>query len=63
MGTTDATNVSLVFDASSVELFADGGLSVMTALFFPTRPYTQLTLQSPGVVKKMEYTALKPMNP
>lgn len=63
IGTTEATNVSLVFDASSVELFADDGLSVMTALFFPTKPYTQLTLQSAGVVKRLEYAALKPMNP
>lgn len=54
-------NLSLVVDASSVELFADDGLSAMTSLFFPTKPYTKITLSSPEgmVVKKMSFVLLK----
>ena len=29
-----------------MELFADGGLSVMTALFFPRQPWNRTTLAS-----------------
>jgi len=29
---------------SSVELFADGGLTVMTSLFFPNKPLTKLRI-------------------
>jgi fructan beta-fructosidase len=32
------TELQLYFDATSVELFADGGTSVMTSLFFPRHP-------------------------
>ena len=38
-------------DASSIELFADRGLTVMTALVFPTQPYTRVDFESTaGVV-------------
>jgi fructan beta-fructosidase len=54
-------NLSLVIDASSVELFADDGLTVMTEIFFPNEPYTQIRLQSNDGVKfgKIEYIGLK----
>ena len=54
-------NVSLVIDVSSVELFADDGLTVMTEIFFPYKPYNKLQLQSTEkvVFKKIEYAALK----
>jgi len=39
-------NIDLIIDKANVELFADGGLSVMTALCFPTTPYTKITLRS-----------------
>ena len=43
-----ATNMdlSILLDKTSIELFADGGLTVMTALFFPTHPFTNCTLES-----------------
>lgn len=45
--TEDAlVNLSLLYDKTSVELFADGGRTVMTALFFPAHPYTSCILQS-----------------
>ena len=39
-------DLSLLIDKTSVELFADGGRTVMTALFFPTHPYTNCILQT-----------------
>lgn len=53
-------NVSLIIDVSSVELFADDGLTVMTSIFFPHNPYTKIHLRSAGgvVIKKLEYSTL-----
>ena len=39
-------DVSILLDKTSIELFADGGRTVMTALFFPTHPYTNCILQT-----------------
>jgi fructan beta-fructosidase len=36
----------LIFDQSSVELFADGGRTVMTSIFFPSKPLAHLNLKS-----------------
>ena len=54
-------NISLIIDVSSVELFADDGLTVMTAIFFPNKPYNKIHIQSPAniLIKKMEYIRLK----
>ncbi len=60
---TDANsmNLSLIIDKSSIELFADDGLTVMTELFFPNKPYSHITLKSKEniLIKKFEYTSLK----
>ena len=42
------TDLTLLFDASSVEVFADHGLTVMSALFFPTEPLTMLKIKGPS---------------
>ena len=54
-------SMSLIIDASSVELFADNGLTVMTEIFFPNQPYNQVHIQSPDnvMIKKLEYSNLK----
>jgi len=54
-------NISLIIDASSVELFADNGLTVMTEIFFPNKPYDQIHIQSAtgAVIKKLKYSSLK----
>lgn len=39
-------DLTILLDKTSVELFADGGRTVMTALFFPTHPYTKWKLGS-----------------
>jgi fructan beta-fructosidase len=42
----------MVVDVSSVEVFFDGGLTVLTAVFFPEEDLSQLKIYSPtGVIK------------
>jgi fructan beta-fructosidase len=54
-------NISLVVDVSSVELFADDGLTVMTEIFFPNKPYDRIHLESSEniLIKQMDYSKLK----
>jgi fructan beta-fructosidase len=42
----EKTDVRLVVDKSSIELFADGGASVMTSIFFPSKPFNHINLKS-----------------
>ncbi|MGZ3922530.1 MAG: glycoside hydrolase family 32 protein [Flavisolibacter sp.] len=53
-------DLTLIIDDASVELFADGGLSVMTEIFFPTKPYSDASIQSPEKinVKQISYSRL-----
>lgn len=44
--TNKNTDITLVIDVASVEVFADKGLSVLTAIFFPTSDYTDITITS-----------------
>jgi fructan beta-fructosidase len=54
-------SLSLIVDESSIELFADGGLSVMTSVFFPEKPYDKIEISVPGKVlfNNITYTSLK----
>ncbi len=49
----DATthSVRVLIDHSSVEIFVNGGQTVMTALVFPEAPYRQISLSTPGSVQ------------
>jgi fructan beta-fructosidase len=58
LAATGSSNMTLVVDVASIELFADNGLSVMTEVFFPQKPYTQLHLKS-GIISQIKYTPLK----
>ncbi len=40
--------LSIIVDESSIQLFADGGLSVMTSVFFPEKPYDKMEISAPG---------------
>ncbi|SHK28130.1 glycoside hydrolase family 32 protein [Hymenobacter psychrotolerans] len=62
VATGPAADLTLLFDAASVEVFADGGLTTMTELCFPTQPYTTLKLKSSSglSVDALTYTPLKP---
>lgn len=63
ISTADNIHITLVADASSVELFADDGLTVMTEIFFPTSPFDliQLTSNEPVTINNLIYSPLKPM--
>jgi fructan beta-fructosidase len=54
-------NLSLILDESSAELFSDDGLTVMTEIFFPQKPYDQIHIETgDGVsVKKLRYVQLQ----
>ncbi len=56
-------NVSLVVDESSVELFADDGLSVMTEVFFPSSPYNKVSIRADNSIKQLQYTPYKSIWP
>ncbi|MBX3238950.1 MAG: glycoside hydrolase family 32 protein [Chitinophagaceae bacterium] len=47
-------DITLVIDNASVELFADNGLSVMTAIFFPESDYTNVSIHSADKLKIKE---------
>lgn len=53
-------DMTLVIDVASVELFADDGLSVMTEIFFPNKPFNKIQIQSAdgAVIKKLDYIKL-----
>lgn len=56
----DQINFSLIADASSVELFADDGLTVMTDIVFPSKPYDQMKIEAAGqTFKKFRYFSYK----
>ena len=59
--TDSKIDISLLIDASSVELFADAGLTSMTEIFFPTKPYTKIRIGSTdgAIIKKLEFVNLK----
>lgn len=54
------TDLALWFDATSVELFADGGLSVLTSLFFPQQPWRHAVLSSSGGMM-LESLSIQPL--
>ncbi|RRB04985.1 glycoside hydrolase family 32 protein [Larkinella rosea] len=60
---TDSTlSLTLLVDVASVELFADGGLTVMTDIFFPDKDLTRLFIKSARGITftDLTYTPLKP---
>ncbi|MBC6612397.1 glycoside hydrolase family 32 protein (plasmid) [Hymenobacter sp. NBH84] len=46
LSTAAGTELTLYLDAASVELFADQGLTVMTSIFFASKPLTSIKLRS-----------------
>ncbi|MDP4247350.1 MAG: GH32 C-terminal domain-containing protein, partial [Bacteroidota bacterium] len=53
--------LTLVVDAASAELFADGGLTVMTSIFFPAKPLGRISLHSasPDGIRQVSWSELK----
>lgn len=62
ISTNKNISLKIIADVASVELFADGGLTVMTDIFFPSAPFTSISVRSvKGImVKNIQYTPLKP---
>ncbi|HWZ04866.1 MAG TPA: glycoside hydrolase family 32 protein [Mucilaginibacter sp.] len=56
-----SSDIELVIDASSVELFADNGLTVMTSIFFPAKSLTRIKIQNNkgAVIKNLKILPLK----
>lgn len=54
--TSDKTDISIIIDESSIELFADEGLSNMTSIYFPTKTFTHIKIETPEtiLINKME---------
>jgi fructan beta-fructosidase len=54
------SDFELLVDASSVELFADGGLSNLTGIYFPKKPYTRLSIVNNGMeIEDLQIQPLK----
>lgn len=52
--------ITLLVDAASAELFADGGTTCLTGTFFPSQPLTGLALQANGLtVPKVELAGVR----
>ncbi|WP_295791685.1 glycoside hydrolase family 32 protein [Mucilaginibacter sp.] len=58
---TSSSNIELVIDVSSVELFADNGLTAMTSIFFPHKTFTQLQIQNNrgAIIRNLKLLPLK----
>ncbi|MET3979198.1 fructan beta-fructosidase [Mucilaginibacter sp. UYP25] len=53
------SSFELLVDVSSVELFADGGLSNITGVYFPKKPYTRLSIVNNGM--EIEHLQIQPL--
>ncbi|RYU82797.1 glycoside hydrolase family 32 protein [Hymenobacter persicinus] len=59
LATGGPTELTLLVDASSVELFTDQGLTVMTSTFFPSQPLNKLQLRAADLtVTQLRYAPL-----
>ncbi|MCB2407855.1 glycoside hydrolase family 32 protein [Hymenobacter lucidus] len=60
--TTPAADLTLLVDASSVEVFADNGLTALTELFFPTQTLSSIKIKSEAglVISELSYIRLAP---
>lgn len=58
---TAAFDLTLVIDVASVELFADSGLTAMTAIYFPNEDFTQVAIGAPNglQLRTLSVTELK----
>ena len=57
---TPVMKLKLVVDASSVELFSDGGLTAATALSFPAKPFSYIKIKT-GQARRLKNVHLTPL--
>lgn len=62
LATGNSMDITLIVDRASVELFADKGMSVMTEIVFPKKPYNNIRIEckSTNSIRKVSYSPLKP---
>jgi fructan beta-fructosidase len=54
------SDITIIVDAASIEVFADGGLTVMTGIFFPNKKYDSIKIKSDKlVIPNLWYFELK----
>ncbi|OKS84918.1 glycoside hydrolase family 32 protein [Mucilaginibacter polytrichastri] len=51
LSSSKSADLTIVVDKASVELFADGGLTTMTAIYFPNEDYSGLAINVNGALK------------
>lgn len=51
--------VTMVIDVSSIEMFADDGLSVLTQIWFPSQPFSQLQFSNSSSTLAIRYAKLR----
>ncbi|MBO9617852.1 MAG: glycoside hydrolase family 32 protein [Niabella sp.] len=53
-------NLKMIVDVASVELFADNGLTVMTSIFFPKQPFTNIRVKpaNPLRIKELKLSKI-----
>lgn len=61
ISTEKELSLTLVMDVSSLELFADNGLTVMTSIFFPESPYDKISMGSRDhlLIRQLTFTPLR----
>ena len=61
----DGRNVGLgaIIDKTSIELFGDIDCTIITDIFFPTKPYTKIKLESKTDKSKMSYRIVNYLTP
>lgn len=58
--TTPAADITMLFDGTSVEMFADNGLTVLTELFFPNEVLNTIKLKSSSGLVLSQLDCAKP---
>jgi fructan beta-fructosidase len=59
----NTSNLQIIIDKASIEMFADNGLTVMTDIFFPTSPYTKINVISKDTSLKEKLTISNYLTP
>lgn len=58
---SETIDLTVIIDKASVELFADGGLTVMTQIFFPDSDYSSFAVQTAdrSVISSLQFSRMK----
>jgi fructan beta-fructosidase len=59
--TRSGSDLTLIIDVASVELFADNGLTAMSQIFFPNAPFSRLDIRAEDtlIFKSFRYQTMK----